>query len=288
MKERYRLGGDGVYLPEEEQAGSVNRYLREAHNAGLDTRRVDARNRFLEAAAELDATLLRSLQTDVLPLYNHRWTTDERLSELRHLHHGYEAVSRVRDLLSPFGLALVEWLERWHLTETWALNAALWTVESWMPLPRYARAPRRLVWRFNNPRVSYPPVIGRIEVNETFEQLAGESTDDFLKRVAARLEANLEGYRAHVNSEGYLPTPVKTAKHFQWCALRQVWGYSYALIAQAVNRERQSVESAAREAFEHIGMTPRKLLVGRRSGYSGKDYLEEKEKKIRRMMGLEN
>lgn len=284
------MGGDGLYLPEEAQEGHVARYLRQAHNAGPDVRRIDARNRFLEAAAELDSALLRSLRTDVPPLYNHCWTLDEKSSELRYLHHGYEAVSRVRELLSPFGLALVEWLEHWHLTETWAMNAAVWTVQSWKPRnQRGGRCPPDppLKWCLENPRRFYPPVVGTFQPHASTWQL-NETADTFMKRALASYEEEIRRWVAEQGA-GYRPTPDKlNLEHFRWCALRQVFSFSYEHIADALELSRQSVQSAAEDTFKFVGMTPRQLSRGRRGGFSGKEFAQQQVREIRRMLHLEN
>lgn len=298
MGKRHKIGGDGLYLPEEAQEGHFARFLRQTHNAGPDVRRIDARNRFLEAAAELDSALLRSLRTDVLPLYDHRWTLDEKLSELRYLHHSYEAVSRLRKFLSPFGLALVEWLERWHLTETWAMNAAVWTVQSWKPRnQRGGRCPPDppLKWRLENPQRFYPPVVGTFQPHAATWQL-NETADTFMKRALASCEEEIRRWVAEQGA-GYRPTPDKlNLEHFRWCALYQVYGFSFGSILKAIRPAEKSlkgdhkvVESGVKATFDDlIGMTPRKLSRGKRKGYSGADYGECQVAEIRKMMSLKN
>lgn len=187
------------------------------------------------------------------------------------------------DLTDRVGVAIHAWMRRWRLGDdevTWVGAAALWTLMGWVTsiegnqsldeLERRLRDPPLLdaafqrayrPWERFRPHFTLTagegaaPLVLEAEWDPYTETRAA-AEERITAEVAWQVRREFDAIEAGRRAAGQHLAPIKRTgrEHFRWLARYQVRGESYAAIARAVCRERQTVKEAIQETALLIGL----------------------------------
>ncbi len=251
-KKSIRLGGG-----EFEAAGSEARLAYEGARVGAVTASTapqsvqHARLLFLNAAAELEASILESLRAGPYQALLTVSKPGRLLFDWRHV----ENVVELRGLRN----SLKKWAARWYLIDPWCLEWALQTISMWSLNPNFRG------W-FHN-----AIAVGRLETENLTVDLgrwdpSRESRDGFEAKAKAWFEHALKEYCDAVEAQsigaGLKRTPEKRSReHFAWLARFQIRGEKPADIWRfhpvRHHGSRRAVEKAIKDLAQFIGLTLR-------------------------------
>jgi hypothetical protein len=163
---------------------------------------IAARQAYFVALRKHRPELLDSLRTDVLPEYEPRWSHPEDPLQRQALFESWDHLQRQDTARRKLLAALQRWAAQFHITESWILQTALDTLQSYSPYPdtplflaRPRGRQRGWFWIYV-PRTPYTPFQPNFENNIWWG--SAEKWDDFRRRMTSQFQVSLDEYRRRV------------------------------------------------------------------------------------------
>ncbi len=159
------------------------------------------------------------------------------------------------------------WCARWGLFESWCLDKALLMLRLWLQIPNEEEFIADTWSTFTaRPSSSQPQrriVFGCTNWNPLTETRA-KGRQRMLAEIEQELDEHLDFTELLARASGQRRTPRKSADHFVWLVQYQVQQHSFTRIADAVCRDRKTVERAIKDAAVLVGVSLRRPSKGGR------------------------
>ena len=212
-----------------------------------------AQRLFLRCVAVKVPAVLEALEANVLPHYAASFARNDRPRWAGPVVASADAPRLEREL--------VRWAERFHLTEPWAVTAALATMRLWSRQKKIS--PRFVTYVGSAPENPFP--LFRYEGPGWLVrwQTRTEAEEAIKNDVTAALKGYLDKVEEQARAAGWETTPRKldtkrreagSATHFGWLARYQCGGEKQTDIAAGANVSAPSVSDAIRSTAALVGL----------------------------------
>ena len=229
---------------------------------------VQGRHLFLEAVANVEPEVLRSLRQSVFPFCRQALAEDSEnyMKERRRgAFSGWQS-----PIWEEFELALQAWARSWRLTDHWILEAAKHTAHTWDYVEQLGDEPEP-GWLYGRYSYAHPENAQLLVEARGWEPSdeTRQKAEERLRREAKRqIKQHLDRVETHALNLGYKPLPPhrsrepgvtkpKIPRHYRWLAEYQVKRMTQEKIADASSVASRTVGLAIAKLAPEIGLTLR-------------------------------